>query len=224
MTNNNEGPPFLLGGYGGEGEELKRGQQAIFTSYKLDCCGYITTWGIDVHPGNFRVGPEDRRGKYTIDFQVWRPSPTVKESLDDSGCYSLVGNNRFSAISNIVSPGVAIVSPSPEDYIAFQPGDVLGVFVEEASLDNDGVVMLTKSTFNNEVVWYGSLLPSMATSQNGGCHYSVGTDGVLNTSINAAPVISIATGEFSYRYIYKLQTNYRVLVGLKSLCVAIYLH
>ena len=195
-TNNRHTPPFLFGGYSGTGEELKQREQAIFTSYKLNCCGNITTWGIDVHPGHHQLGSKDRRGKYTIDFQVWRPSPTVKESLDDSGCYSLVGNNRLSAISNIVFPGVAIVTPSPQDYIAFQPGDVLGVFVEEASLADDGAVMLTTRPYTDEVVWYGSIPPSMATSRNGaGCPYSVGTEGVLNTSINAAAVISIATGE-----------------------------
>ena len=117
--------------------------------------------------------------------------------MDDSngeGCYSLVGNNRFSAISPLDTRGVAIVTPSPQDYIPFQPGDVLGVYVEQASLAADGVVALTSSTYVNERVWYASIAPSMATSQNGDCPYSVGSNGVLNTLTEVAPVISIGTG------------------------------
>ena len=48
----------------------------------------ITAWLFDVEPGN----PDFHNGGYTFHlFQVWRPSPTVQ----DNGCYSLVGVNRF---------------------------------------------------------------------------------------------------------------------------------
>ena len=119
--------------------------------------------------------------------------------MDDStgtGCYSLVGNNRFTSIS--LSGGVAQVTPSPQDYIQFRPGDVLGFYVEVAREIDDGVVILTSyddiSTFTSELVWYASIAPTMANSQNGDCPYSVGSNGVLNTLIQAAPVISISTG------------------------------
>ena len=94
-------------------------QQAIITSYEFTCCGVITEWGVDVRPGGGRDN-----GEYTIDFQVWRPSPTTPQ--DDTlgtGYYSLVGNNRFSAID--LSNNVAQVTPSPQDYIQFRPGIVL---------------------------------------------------------------------------------------------------
>ena len=146
---------------------------------------------MDVNPGG-----SSRSGKYTLDFQIWRPSPTVNSS-NGTGCYSLVGNNRFSAISPLTTPGVARVTPSPEDYISFQPGDVLGVYVEEASKSVDGVVMLTSCSFTSELVWYASIAPTMTTSQNGDCPYSVGSNGVLNTSTHAAPVISISTSKSS---------------------------
>ena len=86
------------------------------------------------------------------------------------------------------------MTPSPQDYIPFQPGDVLGVYVEQASLAADGVVALTSSSYVNERVWYASIAPTMATSQNGDCPYSVGSNGVLNTLTEVAPVISIGTG------------------------------
>ena len=149
-------------------------------------CGNITEWGVDVHPGG-----DTRQNRYTLDLQVWRPSPTVDDSTG-TGQYSLVGNNRFTSIS--LSGRVAIVSPSPQDYIQFQPGDVLGFYVEEARDGNDGVVVLTSSSFTSEVVWYTSIAPTLATSQT---TYSIGSSGDLDTSTRAAPVISIGTGDNS---------------------------
>ena len=121
---------------------------------------------------------------YTLNLQVWRPSPS------SSSEYYLVGNNRFSAIS--LSDNVAVVTPSPQDYIQFRPGDVLGVYVEEARDGNNrGVVVLTDSSFTNEIVWQASV----ASQDVPGCPVSVGSSGDLNTMIRGAPVISIETGE-----------------------------
>ena len=121
---------------------------------------------------------------------MWRPSPTVDDSTG-TGQYSLVGNNRFTSIS--LSDGVAIVTPSLQDYIQFQPGDVLGFYAEEARFSTDGVVVLTNpSSFTSEVVWYASIDPAMATSQS---VYSIGSSGDLDSSIPAAPVISISTSK-----------------------------
>ena len=142
-------------------------------------CGNITEWGVDVHPGGSLY-----QNIYTLDLQVWRPSPTVDDSTG-TGCYSLVGNNRFTSI--FLSDQVAIVTPSPQDYIQFRPGDVLGFYVAEARGKKDGVVILTSpSSFTSELVWYASIGPTMTT-------YSVGSNGVLNTLTRAAPVISIST-------------------------------
>ena len=148
-------------------------------------CGNITEWGVDVHRGG-----NTYQNTYTLDLQVWRPSPTVDDSTG-TGQYSLVGNNRFISIS--LSDQVAIVTPSPQDYIQFQPGDVLGFYVEEARDSDDGVVVLTNpSSFTSEVVWYASIDPAMATSQS---VYSVGSNGDLDSSTRAAPVISITTSK-----------------------------
>ena len=81
-----------------------RHHQAIIPSYKLVCggmCGNITEWGVDLQPGG-----NNHQMAYTLDLQVWRPSPTVDDSTG-TGCYSLVGNNRFSSTSVLVSGGVA---------------------------------------------------------------------------------------------------------------------
>ena len=140
---------------------------------------------MDVEPGidygNFR--------RYTLNLQVWRPSPTVDDSTG-TGCYSLVGNNRFQFTNNDLSDGAFRISPSPQDYIQFQPGDVLGFYVEDAIEGDNGVVALTTNSYTRESVWYAS-----ATSQTvAGCPISVGSAGDLNTMLRGAPVISIATG------------------------------
>ena len=132
-------------------------------------------------------------GSFTLDLQVWRPSPTVDDSTG-TGCYSLVGNNRFTAIN--VSGGVAIVTPSPQDHIQFHSGDVLGFYVEEAttsSYGRPGVVLRTSPSYlTSEIVWFASISNEAATSQSGDCPYSVGSSGVLKNSTSAAPVISIS--------------------------------
>ena len=170
-----------------ERNRIRRRRQAIIPSYKFDCddmCGNITEWGVDVHHGD-----DDHQNRYTLDLQVWRPSPTVND-FTGAGQYSLVGNNRFTSIS--LSDQVAVVTPSPQDYIQFQPGDVLGFYVEEGRGAPDGVVVLTNSSFTSEVVWFASIAPTLATSQ---ITYSIGSSGDLDTSTRAAPVISIKTGK-----------------------------
>ena len=147
-------------------------------------CGNITEWGVDVHPGS---GGHKKR--YSLDLQVWRPISTVNDLLG-TGMYSLVGNNRFT--SSLDSDQVARVTPSPQDYIQFQPGDVLGFYVEVTRDDNDGVVVLTSNSFTSEVVWHASIDPAMATSQT---VYCVGSSGDLDNSTRTAPVISIATSK-----------------------------
>ena len=149
-------------------------------------CGNITEWGVDVHPGGGM-----HHNRYTLDLQVWRPSPTVNDSTG-AGQYSLVGNNRFTSIS--LSDRKAIVTPSPQDYIQFQPGDVLGFYVNSSMGNNDGVVVLTDDDYTSELVWFASIAPTLATSQT---TYSIGSSGDLDTLKRAAPVISIGTGENS---------------------------
>ena len=144
------------------------------------------------------LNPDRNGSEFTFNFilQVWRPSHTVNQS----GCHSLV--NDHSVIStNIDSSGrVARVTPSPQEQLQFQPGDVLGFYVEshgsndgsDGNADN-GVVLLNNGSHTSELVWYASIdVTQSQTSQSGSCPYSVGIDGTLNSSTHAAPVISIS--------------------------------
>ena len=159
--------------------------QAIIPSYRFTCCGNITEWGVDVHPGGFG---HDRI--YTLDLQVWRPSPTVQTT----GCYSLVGNNRFTSIS--LANQVAIVTPLSRSRIEFQPGDVLGFMLENIDGSDGGVVLLSDSLeqvdggYETEEIWYADF--SNPVFNNNECQLAVGTGRLLNTRTNAAPVISIS--------------------------------
>ena len=125
---------------------------------------------------------------YTLDFQVWRPAPNVSST----GCYSLVGNNRFTQVQ--LSGGVTEpLSPAlPEDRIQVQPGDVLGLYVE-TTRDNPegrGIVLLRDGEYETEEVWYADF--SNPVFRNGLCMLAVGPSRTLSSSINAAPVISLA--------------------------------
>ena len=187
--------------------------------YSFTSCGNITEWGADLHTD---------RTMYSLDFQVWRPSPTVNGSTG-TGCYSLVGNNRFTSIS--LSSGLAIVTPSPRDYIQFQPQDVLGFYIESAIIRPSGdipnglVLQTTPTRFTSELVLYASIAPTMATSQSGDCPYSAGVNGVLDTSTHAAPVISVgASKNLFIANLFpgiKLHDIYHLLIS-PSLCVSLY--
>ena len=93
-------------------------------------------------------------------------------------------------------PGLAI--ECPEYQLQFQPGDVLGFYVEShgdednSNYDN-GVVVLNTNDHFSELVWFASVdITAVQPSQSGSCPYPVGTNGVLNSSTHAAPVISIS--------------------------------
>ena len=130
--------------------------------------------------GNF----ED--GAYTIHFQVWRPSPTV--GSDGTGCYSLVGENRFTSITLINR--VVSETPEPTNIISVQPGDVVGYYVLSSEGDNDGIQM---DIYDDSInIYYNE--------DNGGypislgpdsCQVRAGESGLLTESTSAAPQLSI---------------------------------
>ena len=130
---------------------------------------------------------------YTLNLQVWRPSPTV----ENSGCYSLVGNNQFTSVS--LFNQVATVTPLPQERIEFQPGDVLGFSLENTDRNVGGVVTLIDSSdqgnYEIEEVWYADMSNPVIGHRD--CPYPVGSQPgrVLNTFTNAAPVISVSYGK-----------------------------
>ena len=194
MTNNAEGLPFFQG-YSGSAARPERRihhqNQAIIPSYRFNCCGKITAWGVDLSPAEANV-------TFDFELQVWRPSPTANET---SGCYSLIDNFIVRSTSLPTQPeseNVARVTPSPQDQLQFQPGDILGFYVESQGTDSNndnGVVLLDSANYTRELVWYASI--TSRSSQSDSCPYPIGTGGVLSLSTRAAPVISISISTHS---------------------------
>ena len=134
---------------------------------------------------------------FDIIFQVWRPAPGVNES----GCYGLVDDFSSTGIHLNQTIGVARITPLPADQLQFQPGDVLGFYVEShggGSNDDNGVALLTSGNYTSEVVWHGSIGDGTADmSKTDNCLYPIGATGVLNSSTHAAPAISISITTYS---------------------------
>ena len=149
------------------------------------------------------LNPDNTNATFNFILQVWRPSPTV----NITGCYSLVDDFLSASISVALQPvSRRVVRVVPYDQLQFQPGDVLGFYVEshgsERNSDYDnGVVLLNNGSHTSELVWYASVDVTAQTSQSGSCPYPVGTTGVLDSSTHAAPVISISVMTTSYHYI-----------------------
>ena len=201
-ANNIEGlPPFMdyscLDNNDDKDDNCRRSEiipelhQAIIPSYKFTCCGNITEWGGDVHPGG---GMHDRI--YTLNFQVWRPSPTVQTT----GCYSLAGNNKFISVS--LTDQLIMVTPQPQERIEFQPGDVLGFSLENTDGNDGGVVLLRDSKeqgdngYETEEVWYANI--SDIVTDNGARVHPFPASRGLRTSIRAAPVMSVSYSKLTW--------------------------
>ena len=204
QTSNKNGLPSFQGyGYrpGQPGEPARRihhQHQAIISSYKFNCCGNITEWGVDLNPDGFGA-------RFDFILQVWRPSPTVNVS----GCYSLVNDFISREITVTDSPPskrVARITPLPQEQLQFQPGDVLGFYVEShgqgdgpgGDADNGVVLVNNDIDYRSESVWFASIDITTQTSLSVSCPYPVGTNGVLNSLTQAAPVISIKITTTSY--------------------------
>ena len=201
LTNNGNGlPPFSDEGYpsAGPGSRIWHRHQAIIPSYRLNCCGNITEWGVDLNP-------DRTNARFNFIFQVWRPSPSVNVT----GCYSLVDDfiSTKIPIGNQPSPAIRVarITPSLTDQLQFQPGDVLGFYVESHGEGsgprgdpNNGVALLTSSSYASELVWYGSIGDATTQiSQTDSCPYPVGYTGTLSSRTSAAPVISISITTYS---------------------------
>ena len=167
---------------------LPSGSQAIITSFQFGCCGDITAWQTYVRPKRRR----HRNRAYDIFFQVWRPSPTVQ----DNGCYSLVGENRFTSITFGNNDPVS-ETPEPSNIISVQPGDVLGYYTfsrdDEDNIGSQGIQLDTDYT--NDTVWYLSDFDTnLITMGSSNCPLPVGEgpDSILTSSISAGPVLSVS--------------------------------
>ena len=155
---------------------------------------------------------------YNLDLQVWRPSPTVQTT----GCYSLVGINRFTSVS-LTNSG-AVVTPLPQEWIEFQPGDVLGFNMENTNGDEGGVVILMDSSerrdsgYETEEVWYADFSNLIFGFEEYQLVVGSQPGRALNTMISAAPVISASYSKSCNTCMYLL-TIYYIYFTSQSLAI-----
>ena len=167
-------------------------RQAIIPSYRFHCHGNVTEWGLNIESSN------GNGETFLLELQVWRPSFTV----GSDGCYRLVGSNRFTSVA--VRHGIARVTPHFRNRIRFQPGDVLGFYAESSKTSSPrsrGVMSINdfeqagdRGYEQTEEVWYGNIDGLSPSGSN--CPFPAGINGVLNSVIYAAPVISVSIGEY----------------------------
>ena len=129
------------------------------------------------------------QGVYDIYFQVWRPSPTVQEN----GCYRMVGENRYTRIS-LGRGGLVSEIPEPSNILTVQHGDVVGYFTISRKGINEGIQLKNDDSQSVDSVWYETITGSELLNAGAPhCPFPVGagTDRILASFTNAAPVLSV---------------------------------
>lgn len=168
--------------------------QAIVTTYRFTCdCVIITSWETYVQPGGDDHVEDEA---YDITFQVWRPSADV----NDTGCYRLVGQNVFTRFQ-FLEGGFVRLYPNADNIITAKSGDVVGYYTRSRENNNEGIQLNRERDYSENVVWYQSGNRPVDTS--GECPLPVGTgsDQILRSSTNAAPMLRIETSEWLKLYL-----------------------
>ena len=163
--------------------------QAIIKSYEFQCCGMVKEWAAFVEPGG-----SFHRGVYTIKFQIWRPT--------DCNRYDKAGENTFSFVNLSPSSVINEIPPSNEQ-LQFQPGDVLGYYLERADNNNNGGLQFDDS-FTQEELWYATGSSDLQNENR----LDVGTGGDLSISTNLGPIISVSFSEYAVGLLYNWATVY----------------
>ena len=194
--------------------------QAIVPTYTFQCSGRVTEWRVCLQPGG------SSSEQYYIQFQVWR-------STGINGCYELVGYNiplddarvEEAEISNsgtiietegfLSPPGdkddpldhCAVLPVRENRQIEFQPGDVIGYYVDHYKDGDDrdkGGIQWIEGANDVEVYCRHSLQREDIKSQYaiGGrnpneCGFQILGESVsysLDSPVSRAPVISLSIG------------------------------
>ena len=118
--------------------------------------------------------------------------------LSDGDRYVKVGENYFESVK--LNPSSVIdVTPASNQRLHFQPGDVVGYYLEQNQRGNDGGLQFDES-FSQETLWYAT----GNTDLRNASALQVGSNGNLSTFKNLGPIISVS---FSKGYI-KLRDIY----------------
>ena len=149
--------------------------QVIIKSYQFHCCGKVGGWAAYVEPG----GGKHDDGVYNIKFQIWRP----------------MGGNNYVKIGENSFPGVRLESASEineevqssSEQLHFQPGDVIGYYLDQNSQNPNGGLQFDMD-FDREELWYTT---GNSDLQNE-CRLDISSGGDLNLSTTLGPIISVS--------------------------------
>ena len=119
-------------------------------------------------------------GVFNIKFQIWRPT--------GGNSYVKIGENSFPRVQLIVGSGGEINEEvqSSSEQLHFQPGDVIGYYLDQNSLNNIGGIQFDDS-FTQEELWYTT---GNSDLQNE-CRLDIGTGGDLSLTTTLGPIISV---------------------------------
>ena len=155
--------------------------QVIIKSYQFHCCGKVGRWAAYVQPG----GGNHEDGVYNIKFQIWRPT--------SGDSYVKIGENSFPEVQLIDGSGGEINEEvqSSSEQLHFQPGDVIGYYLDQNSRDPNGGLQFDRD-FNREELWYTT---GNSDLQNE-CRLDISSGGDLSLSTTLGPIISVSLGNY----------------------------
>ena len=155
--------------------------QVIIKSYQFHCCGKVGGWAAYVEPG----GNMHENGVYNIKFQIWRPT--------SGNTYVKIGENSFPRVQLIDVPKGQINEEvqSSSEQLHFQPGDVIGYYLDQNSDDTNGAIQFDYS-FTQEELWYTT---GNSDLQNE-CRLDISSGGDLSLSTTLGPIISVFLSKY----------------------------
>ena len=183
--------------------------QAVVPAYTFQCSGRVTEWRACVLPGG------SRDEQYYIQFQVWR-------STGIDGCYDLVGSNSplddEDSEEFLSPPGdsddplhrCVVLPVSESQQIEFQPGDVIGYYVDHfrdgQDRNNGGIQWIEEN--DDVVVYYRDNLPrediksqyaiGITNMNPSACGFPTENSNLhsLSNIASSAPIISLSIGKY----------------------------
>ena len=119
-------------------------------------------------------------GVYNIKFQIWRPT--------GGNSYVKIGENSFPGVQLTQGSGGEINEEvkSSSEQLHFQPGDVVGYYLDQNSQGNNGGIQFDRE-YTQEELWYTT---GNSDIQNE-CKLDIGIGGDLNMSTHFGPIISV---------------------------------
>ena len=113
--------------------------------------------------------------------------------MQNNGCYSLVGENRFTSIS-LGDGGLVSETPEPSNIISLQPGDVMGYYtfnrIDPENIRKYGLQLDTDYT--DDIVWYlADINTDLITIEATNCPLPVGDrpDRLLSTYLEIVFIV-----------------------------------